>query len=390
MPNILNYSQIAGVVNGALSQTLGESAILVAEDLSNVVDTGTQVFDNSKVDTYTKSLVNHIGKVIFVDRPYSASVPSLFMDSWEYGIVMEKVQMELPEAMDNETWELNDGEVYEQDIFYKPVVTAKFFNKRTTFEVPISITEEQVKASFSNAQQLASFVSMIFTSIETVFTISFDNLIMRTLNNMIACTVNSEYSGVELNSKSGVRAINLLYLYKQLFPESTLTATSCITDPDFIRFASYQMGMYPDRLRKASKLFNVGAKTRHTPKDRLHVVLLSEFSASANAYLQSDTYHDIYTKLPEAETVPYWQGTGTDYAFSNTSKIDVKTSENDTVTVTGVLGCMFDTFACGVTGYDRRTTTHYNAKAEFMNYYNKQDAGYFNDLDENFVVFFVA
>ena len=106
--------------------------------------------------------------------------------------------------------------------------------------------------------------------------------------------------------------------------------------------------------------------------------------------MQSDTFHNEFSKLPEAETVPYWQGTGTGYSFADTSKISVKNAENDTVTITGVLCCMFDRYACGVTNFDKRTTTHYNSKAEFQNFWYKQDAGYFNDLNENFVVFFVA
>jgi hypothetical protein len=35
-------------------------------------------------------------------------------------------------------------------------------------------------------------------------------------------------------------------------------------------------------------------------------------------------------------------------------------------------------------------TTHYNAKAEFYNNYYKTDANYWNALDEDFVVFFIA
>ena len=386
----LNRTQVAEIVNLSAQETLGEIPVQLNEDLSNVVDMGKQILDSDKVDTYTRKLVNHVGRVVVVDRPYSAKLPSLYMDSWEFGSVLEKISIEMPEATENESWELNHGEVYEQDIFYQPKVSVKFYNKYTTFEIPMSITDRQLKQSFTNGTQLIAFVSAIYTAIDNKLALATENLTMRAINNMISATVYDEYQGGEQTTKSGVRAVNLFYLYKQANPESTLTATNCIYSPEFIRFASYIIGMYPDRLERISKIFNAGGMERHTPKDRLHILMLSEFSRSANVYLQSDTFHDEFTKLPEAETVPYWQGSGQSYAFADTSKISVKNAENNTVTVSGVLCCMFDRYACGVTNFDKRTTTHYNSKAEFQNFWYKQDAGYFNDMNENFVVFFVA
>ena len=384
----MEVSQIYGLVNTVTQEVLGESAI-VKEDLSNVVDIGEEIFNANAVDKYVKSLVNHIGKVIFVNRAYSGSVPSVLMDGWEFGSVLEKIQADLPQATENESWELENGASYDPNIFYKPNVSVKFFNSKVTFEVPMSFTELQVKQSFSSATQLNGFVSMLYNSVDKTMTVKTDELIMRTINNMIAETINSEYQGVGLNTKSGVRAINLLKLYNDKFGTS-ITAEQSITNPDFIRFASYTMGLYVDRLAKMSTLFNVGNKERFTPKDMLHVVLLSDFEKSANAYLQSDTYHDLYTALPKAETVPYWQGSGTGYNFTDVSSIYVNTSSNNEVRASGILGVMFDRDALGVTNLDRRVTTNYNPKAEFYTNFYKFDAGYFNDLNENFIVFFVA
>ena len=168
-----------------------------------------------------------------------------------------------------------------------------------------------------------------------------------------------------------------------------LTAAKAITDPDFIRFASYVMGTYADRLQSISTVFNVGGKERFTPKDMLHVVLLSDFAKAAQTYLYSDTFNRGDVLLPQAETVPFWQGSGKNYEFANTGHINVKESGGKAVEISGVLGVMFDRDALGVCNLDRRVTTNYNAKAEFFNNYYKFDAGYFNDTNENFVVFFI-
>lgn len=384
----MTVSQIYSLMNSVTSEILGTTNI-VAEDLSNVVDVGEQVFNSTSVDNYVKSLVNHIGKVIFVNRPYSGSAPSVLMDGWEFGSVLEKISAELPEATENESWELEDQTSYDPNIFYKPKVSAKFFNKRVTFEIPMSFTERQVKESFSSAEQLNGFLSMLYNSVDKSMTIKMDSLVMRTINNFIGETLHADYPAGNYTASSGVKAVNLLKLYNDE-TSSELTADKAITTPAFIRFAAYKMGLYEKRLNKMSTLFNVGGKDRFTPPDLLHVILLADFSEAANAYLQSETFHNEFTRLPKAEIVPFWQASGNDYGFSTTSKIDVKTSGNNTVQASGILGVMFDRDALGVTNLDRRVTTNYNPKAEFFTNWYKFDAGYFNDLNENFVVFFIA
>lgn len=384
----MEVKQIHELVNSATKEVLGKEAV-VNEDLSNLVDIGTQIEDTHNIDNYVRSLVNHIGKVIFVNRPYSGNVPSVLMDGWEYGSILEKITVDnLPEATENESWELQDGTSYDPNIFYKPSVSAEFFNKRVTFEIPMSFTQKQVKESFSSAEQLNGFTSMIYNAIDKSMTVKTDSLIQRTINNMIGETLHSDYPTADYTLHSGVKAVNLLKLYNEKFG-TDLTADKAITTPEFVRYASFIMGLYKDRLGKISSLFNVGKKDRFTSPDLLHVVLLSEFANAAKAYLQSDTYHDEFVSLPKAETVPYWQGSGIDYGFASTSKIDIKTSGNNTVQCSGILGVMFDRDALGVSNFDRRVTSNWNPKGEFYNNWFKMDSGYFNSLNENFVVFFV-
>lgn len=386
----MQVKQIYDLMNGVTSEILGKTAV-VKEDLSNIVDVGVELFDATSVDNYVKSLVNHIGKVIFVNRPYTGNVPSMLMDSWEFGSVLEKISADIPEATENESWELENGHSYDPNIFYKPSVSAKFFNSKVTFEVPMSFTEMQVKESFSSATQLNGFLSMLYNAVDKSMSIKIDSLIMRTINNAIGETFKADATAFNGNyaSTSTNRCVNLLYLYNQKFNKS-LTASDAVTDPDFIRFASYTMTLYVDRLSKISSLFNVGGKDRFTPADMLHIVMLSDFKASATAYLESDTFHNNLVALPESESVPYWQGSGTAYGFADVSKIIVKTATGTDITATGILAVMFDRDAMGVCNSDRRVTTNYNAKAEFYNNYYKFDASYYNDLNENCVVFYVA
>ena len=381
----MEVKQVYDIVNTTTQEVLGDSAV-VEEDLSNIVDVGTAIFNGQAFDAYVRSLVNHIGKVIFVNRPYRGSAPSVLMDAWEYGSVVEKITSEMPLAVENESWELQDGASYDPHVFHKPVAEAKFFNKMTTFEIEASITELQVKQSFSSATQLNAFISMIFNEIDKAMTVRTDSLIMRTINNMILETKK------DAGANPTPRAVNLLAEYNTQFGTS-LTAADAIYTPAFIRYAAYRIALFTDRMTRMSTLFNVGGKQRFTPKDLQHIVMLSEFAAAADVYLQSDTFHDEYTKLVNAERVPFWQGSGTDYAFTSTGKIYGEPASGNSGTalsVTGVLGCIFDRDALGVMNNNQRVTTQYNPKAEFTNYFYKKDARYFNDLNENFVFFYVA
>lgn len=376
----MEVKQIYTLTNEVVKEVLGEETV-VNEDLSNLVDVGEALFNASAVENYTKTLVDHIGRMVFVVRKYTGSAPSVIMDSWEYGSVMEKVRAEMPEAQENESWELEDGASYDENIFKAPKVSAKFFNKRTTFEIQLSITDEQVKSAFTDAGQMNSFISMLYNEVDKALQVRTDELVMRTINHHIACT---------LKDGNEVRACNLLALYNAEHEDAPLTAETCLKNKEFIRFVALTLKLYASRMAKMSKLYNIGGTAKFTPRDYLHLVMLADFKVGADIYLQSETFHNELSKLPDAEEVPFWQGSGTGYGFEDISKIDVKTAFGDTVTQTGIIACMFDREALGVSNFKRHVTSKYNARAEFTNLWYKQFAGYFNDLDENFVVFFVA
>lgn len=386
----MEVKQIYSLVNTITTEVLGSP--LVKEDLSNVVDVGTAVFNSGKVDNYVKSLVNHIGKVVFVDRAYSGGVPSVLMDSWEFGSVLEKVSCDLPEATENDSWNLVNKQSYDPNVFYKPSINVKFYNNKTTFEIPLSFTEIQVKESFSNAEQLNGFLTMLYNSVEKSMTIKLDSLIMRTINNMIAETLYHEIpESSNYSTTSTIKAVNLLKLYNDSHTEQ-VEVSKCLDNPDFIRYATYIISVYGERITKISNLFNIGGKDRFTPKDSLRCVLLADFKKASEVFLKSDLYNEQYATLPDSDLVPYWQGSGSSYAFADITKIHVNLASDNSkeIQAGGILGVMFDKDSLGVSNLTRRVTTNYNAKAEFYTNFYKMEAGYFNDMNENFVVFFVA
>ena len=379
----MEMTQIADIVNETTAQVTGTDPVANV-DLNDIVDAGAQVLDTEKMDHYVRSLVDHIGKVVFVNRPYTGGTPSVMMDSWEYGAVLEKIQYEgLPEAEDNDTWDLEDKKSYDPNIFYKPTVSAKFFSERRTFDIPMSFAHRQVKSAFSSAGQLQAFFSMIETAISNGMTVKMDSLVEATLNNFIATTYG--------NGTANARVVKLLTDYAAFTGETAPTADHALSDPAFIKFMAFTMKRKAAQMTKLSTVFNAGGKYRHTPSDRLHLVLHADAAAAADAYLQSDTYHNEFVSLPGGETVPFWQGSGSGFGWADTSKIIVTPrGEENPVTISNIVGVMWDRDALGVSNLDRRVTTNWNPKGEFTNNWYKFDAGYFNDFNENGVIFLLA
>lgn len=390
----MKVEQLNEIVNSIHKQITGKTEVTTI-NTSNIVDIGKEIFDSTSVDNYVKSLVDRIGKTIFVNRKYSGSGVNVLMDSWEFGSVLQKIDVETPEAKTNDSWNLIDGQTYGQDTFYQPKVTTKFFNSKTTFEIDVSFTERQVKESFNSMEELNSFISMIYNAVERSFTVKLDGLIMSTINNMTAQIIWAEFNsnGVSNGYKnlSSVKAVNLLKDYNTKFGK-TLTAKQALTDINFLKYASITINSYVDRIQKLSTLFNIGGKERFTPKEDLNLLMLSDFSNSVKSYLYADTKNTEFVTLPQAENIPYWQGSGDNYNFDDVSSIDVITKIQDgtqNIKISGLVAVLFDKNAVGVCNQDRRVTTYYNAKGEFYNNFYKFDCSYFNDLNENYVIFFI-
>lgn len=394
----MKIKQLADILNGTLSttgiidQTTG-AKVVAQEDLSDIVDVGKSVLDytgsgNANFDSFVRSLIDQVGKVMFVDRTYTSQAPNILKDSWEYGSILEKVRCEAPDARANATWDLfnypvNQGAAYPDPFeLSKPTVQAKFFNSKATYEVPITLTDVQLKEAFQSAAQFGSFIAMIENRIRMKMTLCNDGLIMATIANLM---------GQKFRLGANV---NLLDLYKAKFPSATTTAATALVDKEFLRFASKTIAQYKKYLATASTLYNGDGSSSYltfTPADKLKFVANTEFARSLDAYLYSDTFHNEFVNLPGYEEVAFWQGTGT--SNDERLKINVKVDDGSTGTAIvkdGVLAVMFDEEAAAVCNSNYRTTSQYNGRGEYTNYFYKWDAMYMNDLLENCVVFNVS
>jgi hypothetical protein len=389
----MKVTQIAPYVNAALKETLGEEAV-TTDDLSNIVDQGTAIENASLMDTFTKGLMNQIGRMVFVERKYDGIAPSVLMDGSEYGSVVAKFSTDMPEAQEDQSWSLKNGATY-APVFYSTEAEAKLFNSTNPYEFRRSVYYDQLKQSFRSPEEMNRFLSMVATQVQNAATVSVDNTIRATINNAIGETLHAEMSDGTYTGKTGVRAINLLHLYNTKYG-TKLTPDQAIVNPEFIRYAILVIGLVKDRMHGMNTLYNIGGKTRFTPDDRMHTILLSVFAKAAGVFLYDGNgqYRVDNLSLGTVDTIPYWQGIGNgfgeDLGFEEASKVSIKTSGNNTVTASGIVGVVFDREALGVYNKKEKVTTDYSGAGDFWTSYYKYRAMHFNDFNEQFVVFYIA
>ena len=373
-------TQTKEILKTIATEMLGPDNTIVTENLENLQDIGNELITQANVDTYVKKLVDKIGKVVFKNRLLNSTAPSLLVDSWEYGAILQKVRMKLIPAEENDAVNLVDGKSYDQNVFHQPTVTATFYSKEITFEVPISYTTEQLKSSFNSESELNGFYNLLETTVQNSLTVKTDALIMRTINYRIGKTFTKGLPSQKVNLLANYNAIS----------GKKLTVSNCFHDEGFLKYAIAEIKNYQDRLKLPSSVFNDKKEESFTPVQNQKLVMLSDFKNTVDTHLIPVVQNSENLTL-SSETVPYWQGSGKTFSFEDISKIDVTLDSRDEVAkVGGIVGILFDEEALKVGNLHQYVTTTYNAKGDFYTNYYKEQSGFFVDLAENFVIFYVG
>ena len=376
-----DVKQIYSILNDVAKQTLGTEAIAVV-DTQSFISLGDKVLkSDTDTENFLSKLTDRIAKTVYSVRNYTGINKNLMREPFDYGVIVQKIHVEMPEAKENNAWKI--GEVGYTPTYapvIKPTVSQKLFNKLSTWEIDVTIPDFMLKTAFLNESSMATFIDAIFTAMNNAMVMCADNN---------ANLIRANFIGNKIHSAQPTQAINLLTQYNTL-TNANLTVASCLRDVDFLKWATMQISLWTKRMRVMSKLFNEDSNSKFTSGEYLVLDVLQDFASSTATFLQSDTYHKELVALPMYNEVPYWQGSGTSFAFADTSKISVKIDGTTEVTQGGIIAVAYDYNAIGTTINEPRSTTERNNKDEYTNYYNKATIGCFNDLGENGIVFYIA
>ena len=376
-----DVKQIYSILNDVAKQSLGTEAIAVV-DTQSFISLGDKVLkSDTDTENFLSKLTDRIAKTVYSVRNYTGINKNLMREPFDYGVIVQKIHVEMPEAKENNAWEIGKpGYTPTYAPVIKPTVSQKLFNKLSTWEIDVTIPDFMLKTAFLNESSMATFIDAIFTAMNNAMVMCADNN---------ANLIRANFIGNKIHSAKPTQAINLLKEYNTL-TNANLTVASCLRDVDFLKWATMQISLWTKRMRVMSKLFNEDSNSKFTSGEYLVLDVLQDFASSTATFLQSDTYHKELVALPMYNEVPYWQGSGTSFAFADTSKISVKIDGTNEVTQGGIIAVAYDYNAIGTTINEPRSTTERNNKDEYTNYYNKATIGCFNDLGENGIVFYIA
>lgn len=378
----MRVSQIATILNNVFTE-ITEGTGAISEDLSNIVDVGREITKLSTFDdnfeNYVGKLIDHVGRVVYMDRAYTSQAPKILKDGWEYGSILEKVRCDVPDFQENKEWELSEETVFDVFGFSPADADAKFFNKKTTFQIKISITKKQLKSAFNSAADMNKFIAMIENRIAMKMTLATDALIMRTIVNLIA---------EKISDSQGV--INLLDVYKTATGDTTLTPEKALTNKDFLRIASKTIMTYKKLMTIPSALYNDGTYVTFTPEANLKAIFAADFDLALKTSLYADTYNDEFVKLDGYSSVAYWQSPKADERLLINAKPASKGGVGDAVEQDGIVAVLFDERACAVCNEEPDVRSIYNPEGNFYNYWYSFDASYMNDTVENCIVFVIT
>lgn len=389
----MNVKQISTMLNSVFGEILGDG--LVTENLSNIVSAGTVITSDSRFndnfDNYAASIVDKVGRTVFADRVYRAKDLGIWRDSWEYGSILEKIRCDVGDYEDNCEWDLTkmgttsldynehiQNHIEEIFKFYPANVQAKYFNMKTTFKTVISLTRKQLKSAFNGAAEMARFIGMIENRIMSKMEIAKDQLQRRALINMMAHNIKR---GV------GVKCVDMKAEYEAAGGPVIASFSAALKDPDFLRYLAKKMTMDREFMTEPSKVYNNGTFYTHTPVEDSRLIVLADVDKGLQFNLYSDTFHDEFTKLDNYKTIPFWQGTNSTMSVDTRSTIHVTDTDGDEVLQSGVIGVLFDRNGVAACNEEPDVRTAYNPDGNFTNYFYSYDCSFYNDFDENSIVY---
>lgn len=393
----MKVKQIAELMNSVFGEVLGEENLL-ADDLSNVVSSGTIITSSStfgeNFDNYAGKIIDKVGRTVFWDRVYTADDLGLWRDNFDYGSVLEKIRCDVGDYDDNCEWKLtedanNDGTLdYNTNIathigelfkFYPASVQAKYFNAKTTFRAIVSITKKQLREAFTSASQLGRFIAMIENRLRTKLEISKNQLQKMVIANLIGEHIAQDKQVIDLKA---------LYVAEVDSTATGMTLQQALGSGRAARFIGQKMAWYREMMKEPSKLYSAsGTFFNHTPIDLSRLIVLADLDSALRFNVYGDTYNEEFVKLDNFRTVPFWQSAGKSNQLAQRSGLNITTSNGNDVLRNNILGVLFDRDAAMICNDDPEVRAQYNADGNFTNYLYCNDCSYYTDFDENCIVF---
>lgn len=366
--------QIYDIVNSVNSQTMGITDLTVVDEQGLISLGQTVLTTNGLADTWLNSLAQRIGKTIISFREYKSKYSDMVLDSMQWGNIVQKIKVSMPEATEDESYSLVDGNSVDMYKVANPKVTQSFFTTETPYQFFVTIKRTQLEEAFTSEASMNGFIGAIYGEVQNAIELSLESLARNCINNFI---------GEKFKLNKG--KFNLLAMYNSE-TNNKLTVKTCLHDKEFLAYCVSRINLISKYMENMSTIYNDGTQTRHTPKSLQHLRILEDFESRLETVVQYQAFRDGYVKLNNYHTTSFWQN----IKYPDYIKINIASS-GTVIDQANIIAILYDRDALGLYKKDSwNSTTPFNSAGGYYNTYYHHKELYFNDLSENFVVFYLA
>ena len=367
----METNQIYEIVNSVTAQAIGDEA-LAAVDAQGLISLGNSVLSSSSnTEAFLNTLVQRIGRTIYRFRAYSNKLKDLTIGDMEYGCILQKLRVEMPEAELDPTYALTDGQSVDMFKVSKPKAHQKLFVVRTPYMFKITVQRETLKEAFLSPEAMGSFISLIYGEVKNAIELSLENLGRLTISAAMAET-------------DAGQKVHLITDYNAETGE-TLTAATALQSASFLRYAIFRINNMIDMIQDMSVLYNPeGELPTFTNRENMKIRVLSAFQRRLETVVEYAAFHDQFTKIDgQYSTLNFWQSEQTP------SSIDIKRPSDDTeVEQAGIVAVIHDKDALGIYQISENVlTSPVNAAGQYFNVFYHLRQSRFVDRGENIIEF---
>lgn len=382
-----NYSQIYSIINGAVSDVLGDQAPRV-RDTTSFVDLGRAMANANMYDAFYGALACRISKTIAFVRLYERNERRVITDAQDFGAYVQKIYTTMPDAVADPTWSVSNGQnpptistSNPYDVSTTVNISSMVYGKKGVWAIEVKFPTKQIKEAFLSLEAMGAFIDSLYITIENSMTLDMEATESLAVNTAIASAIDGDC------------ATNLLKVYNDSPSTVSLTVSTCLDNTAFLEFAAEQINRKVKQMRRMSKLHNVAGYATFTPENKQVVEVLTEFATKSQYHLRSNTYHEEMVKLPGYNEIDYWQGSGKTYAFEDTSKIYIKNDDIDknvAVQQSGIIAFVRDEENVKAYYSDRETWELPNPRERTIVHGEQAEKGFAVDPHANSWVFYIA
>lgn len=385
----LTANQIYSIVNEVASQAMGSSSIEVVDNAGLIALGNTVLGSDATKNNFINALTDRIGRTIVSFRAYHSHFPDFERDSIEWGNILQKLKIGMPDAEEDQSFNLTDGNSVDQYKINKAKVNQLLFTTETPWQTHITVHLDELEKAFIDSSAMGVFISGMFGEVQNRIELAMENLSMDCVNNYMA-------ELIKRKTTKASRVINLVSEYKDMTGvDHTTNPISALDDEEFLKYVVRRINSISSTMEYMTNgLYNdvVGDEntipySRHTPKSEQKLMLFIEMVNSLKTNINSKAFNmeQVAIDIPFT-TVPFWQ------SIETPAGINIKPASGGTaISETLIMGIMYDREAMGT--YKKKynsITSPINAAGQYYNVFYHMITMYFNDLSENAVVFLLA